>query len=206
MKPFRKHVAIAVDGGGIKGIIAARALSMLEDCLGKPIHDIFRLAAGTSTGSIISAGLASGLTAHQMFDLYTELGNTIFPKSLRSLLWPISRYRYPNEPLVSALNKVIGAKKMGDFWTANPPTDVVLTTFDLVDNHTRFVKPWKDEYKDWPVVRAVLASSSVPTCTGLPRTAPTPSWCSASRTADTSRSRPTSCSTRSAPRRPATRW
>ncbi|MDR3576545.1 MAG: patatin-like phospholipase family protein [Anaerolineaceae bacterium] len=163
MKPFRKNVAIAVDGGGIKGIIVARALSMLEDCLGKPIHDIFRLAAGTSTGSIISAGLACGLTAHSMFDLYTQLGNTIFPKTLRSLLWPITRYRYPNTPLVSALEKVIGDKKMGDFWTSAPQTDVVLTTFDLVDNHTHFVKPWKDEYKDWPVVRAVLASSSVPT-------------------------------------------
>jgi uncharacterized protein len=163
MKPLRKHVAIAVDGGGIKGIIVACALSMLEDRLGKPIHDIFRLAVGTSTGSIISAGLACGLTAHQMFDLYTQLGKTIFPKSLRSLLWPITRYRYPNEPLVSALEKVFGNKKMGDFWTADPPTDVVITSFDLVDNHTRFIKPWKDEYKDWPVVQAVLASSSVPT-------------------------------------------
>jgi len=57
----------------------------------------------------------------------------------------------------------MGNRKMGDFWTANPPIDVVITTFDLVDNHTRFIKPWKDEYKDWPVVRAVLASSSVPT-------------------------------------------
>jgi len=52
---------------------------------------------------------------------------------------------------------------MGDFWSADPPTDVVITAFDLVTNHTRFIKPWKDEYAGWPVVRAVLASSSVPT-------------------------------------------
>ena len=53
MKPFREHVAIAIDGGGIKGAMVTRALSILEDHLGKPSHDIFRLAAGTSTGSII---------------------------------------------------------------------------------------------------------------------------------------------------------
>jgi len=35
--------------------------------------------------------------------------------------------------------------------------------FDLTTNRTRFVKPWKEEYAPWPVVRAVLASSSVPT-------------------------------------------
>ena len=52
---------------------------------------------------------------------------------------------------------------MGDFWTADPPTDVVITTFDLLANKTCFVKPWKREYKYWPVIRAVLASSSIPT-------------------------------------------
>jgi len=49
MKPSRKHVAIAVDGGGIKGVIVTRALAILEDHLGQSSHEIFRLAAGTST-------------------------------------------------------------------------------------------------------------------------------------------------------------
>ncbi len=51
MKPFRKNVAIAIDGGGIRGIIVTKALSMLENELGQPLHNIFRLTAGTSTGS-----------------------------------------------------------------------------------------------------------------------------------------------------------
>jgi len=49
MKPFRKHVAIAVDGGGIKGVIVTRALAILADYLGQSSHEILRLAAGTST-------------------------------------------------------------------------------------------------------------------------------------------------------------
>jgi predicted acylesterase/phospholipase RssA len=39
---------------------------------------------------------------------------------------------------------------------------VVITVFDLVANRTRFVKPWKEEYAAWPVSRAVMASSAVP--------------------------------------------
>jgi hypothetical protein len=40
---------------------------------------------------------------------------------------------------------------------------VVITAFDLVDNRTCFIKPWKPSYGDWSSVDAVLASCSVPT-------------------------------------------
>ncbi len=163
MKPFRQNVAIAIDGGGIRGVIVTRALAILEQHLGRPVHDIFRLAAGTSTGSIISAGIGAGLTAGQMHELYVTLGRRIFRQTLRSRLWVICKYRYPLGPIEAALREHVGDKTMGDFWAANPPTDVVITAYDLVENRTRFIKPWKAEYTDWPVTRAVLASSSVPT-------------------------------------------
>jgi len=163
MKPFRKNVAIAIDGGGIRGVIVTRALTLLEKELGQPVNRIFRLAAGTSTGSIISAGIGAGLTAGQMHELYVTLGDVIFRKTLQSRLWLLFKYRYPLGPIEAALKEHIGDKKMGDFWSTNPPTDVVITAFDLVDNRTRFIKPWKPEYADWSAITAVLASSSVPT-------------------------------------------
>jgi len=163
MKPFRKNVAIAIDGGGIRGVIVTRALSILERYLRTPVHNVFRLAAGTSTGSIISAGIASGLTAVELHRLYISLGDSIFKKSWRTFFWPLTRYRYTHGALAKALHDSIGEKKMGDFWTANPHTDVVITTFDLLDYKTCFVKPWKPDYQDWPVIMAILASSSVPT-------------------------------------------
>ncbi len=163
MKPFRKNVALAIDGGGIRGIIVTRALSMLERHLKTSSNNIFRLLAGTSTGSIISAGIASGLTATQLHRLYTTLGDTIFKKSWRTFFFPLSRYRYSNEPFVKALKDQFGSHTMGEFWTASPATDVVITTFDLLANKTLFIKPWKSTYADWPVMMAVLASSSVPT-------------------------------------------
>lgn len=163
MKPFRKNVAIAIDGGGIRGVVITQALSKLEDHLGKPVRQLFQLAAGTSTGSIISAAIGAGLTAKQLHQLYISLGDIIFQKTLRSKLWLLLKYRYPHGPLAEALRKHIGDIKMGDFWTANPPIDVVIPVFDLVENRSRFVKPWKAEYAGWSVVKAVLASSSVPT-------------------------------------------
>ncbi len=163
MKPFRKHVALSIDGGGIKGVMVTRALAMLEEELGQSAYQTFRLLAGTSTGSIISAGVAAGLSGEELHTLYTELGATIFPRTWRSVLWPLTRYRYESEPLASALRSYIGERTMGSFWSEAPPTDVVITAFDLVENRTRFIKPWKPEYAGWPVAQAVLASSTVPT-------------------------------------------
>jgi hypothetical protein len=165
MKPLRKHVAIAIDGGGIRGIIVTRALTMLEEELGQPLDKIARLYAGTSTGSIISAGLATGLSAAKMHELYLGLGESIFRKSWRTFFFPFSRYRYPQEPLKAALQATFGNMKMGDFWSHDTLTftDVVITSFDVLTNKTCFIKPWKLQYQDWPVVKAVLASSSVPT-------------------------------------------
>ena len=63
MKPFRKNVAVAIDGGGIKGVIVARALAILEDYLGKSSYEIFRLAAGTNTVEQTDKGKGGFLTA-----------------------------------------------------------------------------------------------------------------------------------------------
>lgn len=163
MNPFRKNVAIAIDGGGIRGVVVTRALAVLEDYLGKPAHDIFRLAVGTSTGSIISAGIGAGLSAARMTRLYREMGTAIFPSTCRKWLFPLTRYRYPADPLAAALEKYFGAMKMAEFWNTPTPTDVVITTYDLEENRTRFVKPWKPEYKDWLVTKAVRSSCTVPT-------------------------------------------
>ena len=163
MKPFRPHVALAIDGGGIKGVTVTRALAILEEHLGQSAYEVFRLAAGTSTGSIISAGIGSGLSGEQMHSLYCELGESVFRRTWRSALFPLTRYRYAQGPLEAALKAHIGDKLMGDFWATTPPTDVVITAFDVVTNRTRFVKPWKEEYRSVPVVKAVLASCSVPT-------------------------------------------
>jgi hypothetical protein len=162
MKRFREHVAIAIDGGGIKGLVVACALEILEDHLGRSLHDSFRLTAGTSTGSIIAASIAAGLTGETVKELYVQHGPEIFRKSWRTRLWPLTRYRYPLEPLEAALKEHVGGRTMGDFWSADPSTDVVVTAFDLAENRTRFIKPWKDEYKDWPVVTVVLGSCGVP--------------------------------------------
>jgi predicted acylesterase/phospholipase RssA len=163
MKPFRKNLAIAIDGGGIRGVIVTKALSMLEEKLERPIHELSRLYAGTSTGAIISASLASGMTAKRIHELYEQLGDDIFHQGLRTFLFPITRYRYSPRPLERALLAQFGDMRLKDLWKDLALRDIVITAFDLLTNETCFIKPWKLQYQDWPLVKAVMASSSVPT-------------------------------------------
>jgi hypothetical protein len=98
-----------------------------------------------------------------MVKLYVDLGPSIFANSFRKSVFPLTRYRYSASPLMDALQTYYGGLCMGDFWTQENRIDVVITTFDLVDNHTCFIKPWKEKYASWPVMNAVRASSTVPT-------------------------------------------
>ncbi len=163
MKPFRKNVALAIDGGGMRGVIVTRALSILEEHLGDPIHKFVRLTAGTSTGAIISAGVGVGLSAMEIHALYLALGRHIFRKSWRTFFWPLTRHRYSQEPLAEALHQHLGDRPMSSLWDRPEPMDVVITAFDVLENRSRFIKPYKQDYRDLPIADAVLASSSVPT-------------------------------------------
>ncbi len=163
MKPFRKNVALAIDGGGMRGVIVTRALSILEEHLGEPIHKFVRLAAGTSTGAIIAAGIGIGLPAMEIHALYLALGRHIFRKSWRTFFWPLTRYRYSSEPLAEALRAHLGDQPMSSLWERPEPMDVVITAFDILENRSRFIKPYKEAYRDLPIADAALASSSVPT-------------------------------------------
>src|SRR5689334_22485677 len=78
----RDHVALAIDGGGIKGLIVAQALIALEQELGGgPLikQPAVKILAGTSTGALITAGIAIGMTAQEIADLYIQAGHKVFP-------------------------------------------------------------------------------------------------------------------------------
>lgn len=165
MPPLRKNLALALDGGGIKGIMVARALMEVEQALGEPLHKRVRLAVGTSTGSIIAAGLALGMSAEEIFKLYHALGAQIFPKSWRTLpgINLLVPFRYPAGPLEAALAEHFGEKTLGDLNRENPDFTLVVTATDVYANKTRFIKSNKARYAHWKVRDVVRASAAVPT-------------------------------------------
>jgi patatin-like phospholipase/acyl hydrolase len=116
---------LAIDGGGIRGIFPAAVLAGLEEHYlgGRSIAGYFDLIAGTSTGGIIALGLAAGLTAGNLRQLYIERGNNIFPPygpgfigRIRRKLsaWRrLLRYSYDQDALAAVLSERLGDLKLG---------------------------------------------------------------------------------------------
>ena len=88
---------LALDGGGIRGVITLEVLSRMEELLAAEqgrgddfvLADYFDYIGGTSTGAVIAAGLAKGLRVRRLLDLYTTRGEEMFDKA-----WLLRRYRY----------------------------------------------------------------------------------------------------------------
>lgn len=79
---------LSIDGGGIRGIIPARILQSLEEIAKKPIHQLFNLIVGTSTGGLIALASTcpnekntAKFSAKQIVDIYTDHAADIFKHS-----------------------------------------------------------------------------------------------------------------------------
>jgi patatin-like phospholipase/acyl hydrolase len=69
---------LSIDGGGIRGYIPALVLAEVERRSGVHAKDLFDIAVGTSTGAIISLGLAAGISAAELAQFYPTYGSRIF--------------------------------------------------------------------------------------------------------------------------------
>jgi hypothetical protein len=104
---------LAIDGGGIRGVLALEVLQKIENLLkaksGRAdfvLADYFDYIAGTSTGGIIAAGLAIGMSVKGILDFYLTAGADMFVKA--NLLRRYSYHKFEDEPLAAKLKQVFG--------------------------------------------------------------------------------------------------
>ncbi|QDT00734.1 CBASS cGAMP-activated phospholipase [Adhaeretor mobilis] len=107
---------LSLIGGGIRGAFITSYLKELEQKLGRPIAESFDLIAGTSTGGIIAAGLALGMSAEQMHDFYVRYGEQIFTprppykaKRLMRFIFPVANWVF-REKTGSGLDSAFRAR------------------------------------------------------------------------------------------------
>ena len=175
---------LACDGGGILGLISVEILAKLEADLraklGKPdlvLADWFDFVCGTSTGAMIAACIAAGLSMDRIREFYVNSGEQMFDKA--SILKRL-RYSYNDEPLAEKLRTELN-RALGYGPGATPATlgDPGLRTLLMMvmRNHTTD-SPWpvsnnplakynqrdrKDCNLNLPLWQLVRASTAAPT-------------------------------------------
>ena len=116
---------LAIDGGGIRGLIPALVLAEIERRTGRRVAELVDFIAGTSTGGILACALAKPepLPAAQIADLYVEEGPRIFDRSLLKRISSADGLldeRYDDGGLVRALERYLGDARLGDATVPRP--------------------------------------------------------------------------------------
>lgn len=104
---------LSCDGGGVRGIITARLIQRLQKACPQWIDSV-NLFAGTSTGALISVGLACGLTPTDLFNLYHDRTKEIFSRSaIRAVSGRVFSAKYTNEGLKKVILDTFGETTIG---------------------------------------------------------------------------------------------
>ncbi|MEM7121950.1 MAG: patatin-like phospholipase family protein [Pseudomonadota bacterium] len=144
-------VILAIDGGGVRGLIPALLLKALSDQIAthggsargaaKPLGRYFDLIAGTSTGALIAVGLSFAksrgsnvplATPEELVAFYRERSAHAFRRIRFQKLRRLWRSEYNYEPFASVLEDIVGERRLSE-----TTTPVVLPAYDV---HNRYVR------------------------------------------------------------------
>src|SRR3954453_3997505 len=150
---------LAIDGGGIRGLIPALVLAEIETRTERPVSSLFDLVAGTSTGAILACGLTrpNPMPAERLAAIYEEEGPQIFDDSLLkeiTSLGGVIDERYDARELVRSLQRHLGDSRLGE-----AVTGILVTAYDLEGRQALVLG--RDD--DVSMVDAAHASSAAPT-------------------------------------------
>jgi len=177
-EPLDRFRILAIDGGGIRGLIAARVIAALEqrmsDAAGseRRISDAFHMICGTSTGGLLALGLTVPdrehpgrplLSGERLADLYVIDGPEIFGDRLQRLrsLWGWVAPKHSPGGLEEALRTRFGETRLRDALR-----EVVVTAYDMHEPGPHFFKRWRAREqpdRDAAMIDVGLATSAAPT-------------------------------------------
>lgn len=176
------HKLLALDGGGIRGVLSLEVLAKIETELQKKLcrddsfvlADYFDYMAGTSTGAVIATCLSLGMRVDQVRNFYVESGPAMFDKT--RLLRRYFLNKFHDEKLKNKLQEVIFAQ------TGEPEaklgSDKIRTYLMMVLRNATTDSPWPisnnpaAKYNDrtrpycnlnFPLWQLVRASTAAPT-------------------------------------------
>ncbi|CAF4503871.1 unnamed protein product [Rotaria sp. Silwood2] len=162
---------LSIDGGGIRGILAAIWLRELQRNTKRSSSSMFQMMAGTSTGAIIAVGLSApdknnrtipGYDASQLVELYKTCGRDIFIKKPRRF------YSYRRSPLaLTPRYSSYGKRRLFERYfdqtlLCECLTDVVIPVVRSDDAHTHLFTRNNSLYST-TIVDVLMATTAAPT-------------------------------------------
>ena len=143
---------LCLDGGGLRGVFSAAVVRHLEEVTRHPAWQLFDVIMGTSTGSVMTAMLATRKPAAELIKLYQEVG-------FEDLQNPTPEKR--TEALVKTLKKHIGPSTFGQL----KGIKVAIPFRDTRTGEVVFASNFLDDKSSWadtPLWKIVRRSTALP--------------------------------------------
>jgi patatin-like phospholipase/acyl hydrolase len=168
-QPFQ---ALALTGGGFRGLFAAQALQCMEEHIDHPVGRHFDLTCGTSIGGIVALAVAFEVPMKKVVEIFTNLGPTIFPlHTAPEGKWQIGAdlFKHRNKPryLSASLREAISSLIPEDTILGDALHPVAIPAVNVTEGRpqvfkTRHKPEW---HRDWKlkVIDVALATSAAPT-------------------------------------------
>lgn len=160
---------LAIDGGGVRGLLPALVLAELEALSGRPVHELFDLVAGSSAGGLVACAVTAPggpggarMSAADAAELFEREGGRIFRRTLgRSLRtrFGFSRPRYSDEALNSVLTGYFDGTRLSE-----AVTGLLVCSYDIERRMPVRFKSWDaaahpaHDRSLWQVARATIAA------------------------------------------------
>ena len=174
--PFRPRGmrVLSLEGGGIRGLALIWMLQAIERRTGRPIHELFDLVAGSSTGGIVALAVLHRVPLAELEALYFQAADQVFAKSsaLRQLMTGAAA---DASPLVRMLKEKLGESTPMRGAHSWPAAFVVTTQQHGDEDHTRLdvriIRTYdssspsrgRDAKERWLMWEAGVATSAAPT-------------------------------------------
>lgn len=140
---------LAIDGGGIRGIIPLKILAYIEKQINKqPITHYFDIMSGTSAGGIIvlflnipDKGGYVRYSAEDILGIYKQFGKSIFHRSSYQVVRTMNGWigdKYSDETLKSLLGEF-----MGNMTILDSVKDIVIPAYDIGEEKNYFFRKIK---------------------------------------------------------------
>ena len=161
-------VVLAVDGGGIRGIVPAVMIKKIEEEFAHPVTEIFDAFGGTSAGSIAISILNTKDPATQrpytgvnLVAFIQEIGKKIFARPLKRTIRTVGGVagsKYSAKPLEDFLKSKLGETKISD-----SIKDLTIVAYDFTNKKTFLFttgskKLHDHDYTLWETVRSSTAA------------------------------------------------
>ena len=160
---------LSVDGGGIRGIYTA----VLIDRIVKEIPELIDetvFFAGTSTGAMLAMGLAYGIPAVEMVEIFRAFGKEVLEATIVARVGQVVGAKFDIMNVRKILTPYLGAAILEDY-LAFRNKNVLIPTFKL-DGVINGIRTWKPKFfHNFPgpdsdagemIVDVILRSSATP--------------------------------------------